>query len=192
MSTASHDDIVRVVQCHKDGLKTQRNSECYGSKASKGLQSSQEITGSWWFWRPHKVSAGLGDLVFLPPNVTVNKEAYYTLLNLHLESSFEKNQDGAPAHTTKLLKEWFTDCGIDYIKDWPGNSPDLSPIENLWAIMKAHLRNRDTSTIDKLRVTLQEEWDSLDRQILQKLADSVLRRLKEVLSRKRKSDVTKY
>ena len=66
---------------------------------------------------------GLGDLVFLPSNDTVNKEAYYTLLNLHLESSFEKTQtsifqqDGAPAHTAKLLKEWFTDCEIDYIKD---------------------------------------------------------------------------
>lgn len=122
---------------------------------------------------------GLGDLVILPHNETVNKEVYYTLLNLHLESSFEKSsttifqQDGAPAHTAKLLKEWFSDCHIDYIKAWPGNSPDLSPIENLWAILKAHMRDRDTSSIEKFEVALMESWDSLDAQLLQNLADSI-------------------
>jgi hypothetical protein len=26
------------------------------------------------------------------------------------------------------------------VMDWPGNLPDLNPIENLWAIMKARLK----------------------------------------------------
>ena len=141
---------------------------------------------------------GLGELVILPRNETVNKEVYYTLLNLHLESSFEKSstsifqQDGAPAHTSKFVTSWLEDCSIDYIKDWPGNSPDLSPIENLWAIIKAHLRDRDTSTIAKLEVAVRECWDALDPEILRNLADSVPKRLRKCLSRKRKSDVTKY
>ena len=40
-------------------------------------------------------------------------------------------QDGAPAHTAKLIMEWFEFVGVDYIRDWLGNSLDFNPIENL-------------------------------------------------------------
>ena len=141
---------------------------------------------------------GKGDLVILPRNETVNKEVYYTLLNLHLESSFESSktsifqQDGAPAHTARLLKEWFADASIDVIQDWPGNSPDISPIENLWAIMKSRMRNLDTSSLPKLEDAIRKTWDELDDAHLRNLADSVPKRLRKVLARGRKSDVTKY
>ena len=139
---------------------------------------------------------GLGDLYFYPKNTTVNQYNYYELLNDFLESSFERSntsvfqQDGAPAHTAKTVVNWLNDCGVPFIKDWPGNSPDLSPIENLWGIMKAKLREMDTSTVDKLKVALQQLWDSFDATTLQNLADSVPRRLAETLKRKGKH--TKY
>lgn len=42
-------------------------------------------------------------------------------------------QDGAPAHHSKLAQEWLqTNLNSFWHKGtWPGNSPDLSPIENL-------------------------------------------------------------
>ena len=58
---------------------------------------------------------GLGDLVIFPKNTTITKEVYLELLMDHLESSFEKTkaeifqQDGAPAHTIKIVKEWLDD-----------------------------------------------------------------------------------
>lgn len=33
-----------------------------------------------------------------------------------------------------IITTWLELCGVEFIKDWPGNSPDISPIENLWAI----------------------------------------------------------
>lgn len=132
---------------------------------------------------------GLGDLVILPQNETVTKESYYIILNEHLESSFEKSgtdilqQDGAPPHTAKLIKHWLSDCGINFITDWPANSPDLSPIENLWAIIKARLREKDTSSLPKLEVELRRAWESLDPDHLKSLAESLPKRLKEVLKR---------
>ena len=84
-------------------------------------------------------------LVILPKNTSVTKEVYYTLLNDHLEAAFKATgasifqQDGAPAHTSKLVRGWLKDCGVDYIEDWPGQSPDMNPIENIWSVIKQHV-----------------------------------------------------
>ncbi len=49
---------------------------------------------------------------------------------LYGDADFIFQQDLAPAHTTKGTKSWFNDHGVTVL-DWPANSPDLNPIENL-------------------------------------------------------------
>ncbi len=48
-------------------------------------------------------------------------------------------QDLAPAHSAKATSTWFKDHGIPVL-NWPANSPDLNPIENLWGIVKRKMR----------------------------------------------------
>lgn len=139
---------------------------------------------------------GVGELVVLPKNIKVNQYVYLELLCDHLPDSFDKTQarvfmqDGAPCHTARSVVEWFDDCQVPFFKDWPGNSPDINPIENLWALLKRRLRDLDTSSVPKLTAALHQLWGSLCQQHLQNLADSVPRRLSECL--KRKGNTTRY
>uniref|UniRef100_A0A9J7YM24 Tc1-like transposase DDE domain-containing protein n=1 Tax=Cyprinus carpio carpio TaxID=630221 RepID=A0A9J7YM24_CYPCA len=49
---------------------------------------------------------------------------------LYGDADFIFQQDLAPAHSAKASSTWFKDHGIPVL-NWPANSPDLNPIENL-------------------------------------------------------------
>lgn len=123
---------------------------------------------------------GVSDLVVLPKNTSVTKEVYYTLLNEQLDNVVTQTnssvfqQGGAPAHTSKLVRGWFDDCGIDYIGDWPGQSPDL----------KQHVARTDILTLPKLEAELRKTWAEIRPDVIQNRVSSVPNQLKEVILRK--------
>ena len=139
---------------------------------------------------------GLGDLVFLPPKTTMNQWGYLELLYDHGQESMDKcqatmfQQDGAPCHRAKTVMNHFENCGISILKNWPGNSPDISPIENLWALMKAELRKKNITSIPQLKEELNHLWNNMNVEWCQKLADSLPKRLAEV--KRKKGHAIKY
>ncbi len=102
-------------------------------------------------------SAGVGPLCFIKSKF--NPAVYQEILEHFMLSSADKlygdadflfQQDSAPAHTVKGTKSWFNDHGVTLL-DWPANSPDLKPIENLWDIFKRKMRNSRSNNTEELK-----------------------------------------
>ena len=51
---------------------------------------------------------------------------------------FVFQHDNDPKHKSKVVSEWINEKRIKVL-EWPAQSPDLNPIENMWSIMKHHL-----------------------------------------------------
>lgn len=74
--------------------------------------------------------------------------------------------------------------------EWPPYSPDLNPIENLWALLKAeilkrylelmHLPNSE-STLDLLLKAAREAWEDLDIEIFKHLSETMPHRVTDVI-----------
>ena len=93
----------------------------------------------------------------------------------------------SPAHTAQSVTQWLEDCGFDYFKKWPGNSPDLNPIEHIWHIIKKQLQDRDVSTVARLKIEIQDIWDNIIPQHIQNLSRCIPTHLEEVIKLKGKS-----
>ncbi len=48
------------------------------------------------------------------------------------------------------------------ILDYPSQSPDLNPIENLWSVMKNMVQKGKPKNWDELRMIILEVWEELD------------------------------
>lgn len=107
------------------------------------------------------------------------------LQKLYPDNSGIFQQDLAPCHTSKKVKTFFRQNGLKTL-DWPGNSPDLNPIENLWSICKGRLRKMDCTTKDKMISALLKIWfrDENFKKQCQTLVDSMPRRVKMVIDNK--------
>ena len=141
---------------------------------------------------------GRGALEFLSKGEMMNGIRYRQILEDKLEVFMQLHgcshffQDGAPCHRSKVVSEWFRQRPNITLIDWPGNSPDLNPIENCWAWMKDQLENSKTTSLPELELEIKRLWtlkmDNCD--YLRSLVESMPRRLQAVLDND--GNATKY
>jgi hypothetical protein len=90
-------------------------------------------------------------------------------------------QDNAPYHASTMTQTWLHKKGVTCI-DFPPYSPDLNPIENLWADLKRRIELHRPSNLTELKEILLKEWESTDHDFLVCLAHSMIDRCREVIS----------
>ena len=83
-----------------------------------------------------------------------------------------------------------SELGVESL-DWPGNSPDLNPIENVWALMSAKIKKEKPKSMLELMKTIEKVWfEDITTEYLEALYDSMPNRVKCVI--KAKGGTTKY
>ncbi len=153
------------------------------------LRSSVKFPQSVMVWVAMS-SAGVGPLCFLRSKV--NTAVYQEVLEhfmlpaadqLYGDADLIFQQDLAPAHSAKATSTWFKDHGIPVL-NWPANSPDLNPIENLWGIVKRKMRYARPNNAEELKATIRATWALITPEQCHGLIDSMPRRIAAVIQAK--------
>ena len=94
-------------------------------------------------------------------------------------------QDKAPCHTAKVNTKALADHGINVL-DWPGNSPDLNPIENIWGYMKRAIASDPPTNRKDLTAKLLKVWfhDPKIKAMCISVVASMPQRLEKVITAK--------
>ena len=124
----------------------------------------------------------------MPKNVTMKGPLYTEVIRDHLVPFMISHrtkifmQDGAPCHRVRAVKDIMRENGWTMI-DWPGNSPDLNPIENLWNFIKDNLEELYLTKVDDLKREIVKYWCQVlnDTDYCQKVVASMPRRLQAVI-----------
>ena len=136
---------------------------------------------------------GLGPIVAIQESL--NSEGYLELLKEYLlpeiratEEQVVFMQDNAPCHKSKAVTEFLRRENVQTL-DWPPQSPDLNPIENLWSIIKRRIKKQFSTpkTRDELIEQVFSVWENIDSELAGNLNNSMIKRLKEVLEKKGRS-----
>jgi transposase len=169
-----------------------QSGERYLKECTKGTVKHDKKVNVWGCF----ASNGVGALYRV--NGILKKEQMRQILmrqmipsvkTLFPDNNFLFQQDNDPKHTSKVVQTYLKNKGVQLL-DWPAQSPDLNPIENLWSILDKRLKDRVCSNESELFEILERGWKELDINLLTNLVASMPRRCQAVLESK--GFATKY
>lgn len=102
---------------------------------------------------------------------------------LGISDCFLFQQDNAPCHKSLYTRKFFEENAIDVLY-WPSQSPDLNPIEHVWAFIDQELKKRVIKNKVNLINEIKSIWNEIPTSFIQKLFLSVPKRLELVIRNK--------
>jgi len=135
------------------------------------------------------IGIGVKKLVFLPAgSITADVYKKHVLIR-HVVPMLNASpvrltfqQDGARAHTANSIKAYLKRKRVDVMENWPPRSPDLNPIENLWARLARDVSRIGACDQDELRDAVQQAWDNIPQADIDVLVRSFKRRKLDVIA----------
>ncbi|KAK3559357.1 hypothetical protein QTP86_012766 [Hemibagrus guttatus] len=108
---------------------------------------------------------------------------------LKMKRGWVFQHDNDPKHTARATKEWLRKKHFKVL-EWPSQSPDLNPIENLWRELKIRVAQRQPQNITALEEICMEEWAKLPATVCKNLVATYRKHLTSVIANK--GYITKY
>ena len=98
-------------------------------------------------------------------------------------SNFVFQHDNDPKHTSGVVQRYLANKKVT-VRKWPARSPDLNPIENLWAQLSRITMERKLTNEEELFEVFKRGWESLSIEYLHGLIESMPRRCMAVIKAK--------
>src|SRR5579871_3390565 len=95
--------------------------------------------------------------------------------------SWKLQEDNDPKYTSGKAQTWKKDNDVNNIS-CPSQSPDLNPMENVWAVLKANVSNYKPRSTQHLIKIIKKEWKKLDGVFAKNLVLSMKNRISLILS----------
>ncbi|CAJ0960326.1 unnamed protein product, partial [Ranitomeya imitator] len=102
---------------------------------------------------------------------------------LKMKRGWVFQHDNDPKHTARATKEWLRKKHFKVL-EWPSQSPDLNPIENLWRELKVRVAKRKAKNITALEEICMEEWANIPTTVCGNLVKTNRKRLTFVIANK--------
>ena len=113
----------------------------------------------------------------------LEKNVVSSVRELKLGRRWWLQQDNDPKHRSKSTQAWLRRKSWNVL-DWPSQSPDLNPIENLWWDLKKAVASCKPRNLTELEAFAMEEWAKIPKERCQRLVSSYQSRLKQVIEAK--------
>jgi hypothetical protein len=84
---------------------------------------------------------------------------------------------------TALVQDFLHAKGVSCI-DFPAYSPDLNPIENLWATLAREVEKKHCDTMEELQDEVERVWENVDKEHMRNLVTSMPQRCAAVIAAK--------
>lgn len=130
------------------------------------------------------IGVGVKVLVILPSTERVNAELYIRqCLTPHLQTIRGEGrvfmQDGAAAHTAKITTKFLEKKKVRWIENWPPRSPDLNPIERLWAVLGKKIEGSGARNQAEMAAVVRTAWGSIPQSTIDRIVLSFRPKLEE-------------
>ncbi|GAU87425.1 hypothetical protein RvY_00266 [Ramazzottius varieornatus] len=131
--------------------------------------------------RPRKTTA-LTDRLIVRKAVKERQKSASTIeeeIKAGLSVSVSEETDNDPKHKPMLVSNWLNKYHTKQLF-WAPYSPDLNPIEHLWAEVERRLRKIELKNIGQLEEAIVEVWYNIEPEFCRNLVHSMPRRIAKV------------